>query len=176
MKLYLVRHGQTTANAAGRAVGRGQDSLLTDQGLHDAQSAAEYLRDVPVDTIVSSPMTRARHTATIIRDAVAPRLAIEIMPEFTEINIGEATGWPLTKYRSIEQTGTPISGAETPQEIFERVTQGLHQLKNRTSTHLVLVSHGATSQMINCVLSGRPTTDFRLMVELHNGEVKEYEI
>src|SRR5262245_21498679 len=69
--LYVVRHGETRWNVEGRLQGQ-QDSPLTMRGLQQAQRYAEMLRAElagasPVH-ICSSPLPRARQTASIIRE------------------------------------------------------------------------------------------------------------
>jgi phosphohistidine phosphatase len=73
--IYLVRHGI----AEGRpASGRDEDRTLTEVGTGSMQLAAAGLAwlEVKPDAIWSSPLRRARQTAEILRDAVAPGLEI----------------------------------------------------------------------------------------------------
>lgn len=57
--LYLIRHGQYHH-------ADGDDGELTDTGLLQAQLTAEALRGLSVDALYTSPLYRARQTATII--------------------------------------------------------------------------------------------------------------
>jgi broad specificity phosphatase PhoE len=61
--LYIVRHGQSVANAEGRY---GMDSDLTEKGREQAKEAAEKFKEVKFDAILSSPLKRAHETAQII--------------------------------------------------------------------------------------------------------------
>ena len=69
--LILVRHGQSEANAAGLLVGR-TDSALTALGRRQAERIGEALvaghTGQPV-RIITSPLSRARHTAAIVAAA-----------------------------------------------------------------------------------------------------------
>lgn len=79
--LYLLRHGETEWNRAGRWQGRG-DSPLTSLGVAQARAYGEWLaaRVDPARTrLVTSPLGRARRTAEII----AQRLALPA-PAFAE--------------------------------------------------------------------------------------------
>ena len=71
--LYLVRHGETEWNRAGRMQG-GLDSPLTARGRDQARRIGLLLRDLigrPEDcAMVVSPLGRARQTAGIIAEAM----------------------------------------------------------------------------------------------------------
>ena len=68
MKIYLVRHGETDWNQAGRLQGQ-TDIALNAQGLEQAREAAERLKEVPFEIAFCSPLIRAKRTAeTIIGD------------------------------------------------------------------------------------------------------------
>lgn len=59
VRVYLIRHGQTDYNAAGRIQGSGVDRPLSEIGLTQAECIGEALRDIPLDLVGSSTMTRA---------------------------------------------------------------------------------------------------------------------
>ena len=65
MKIYLVRHGETDWNQAGRLQGQ-TDIDLDAQGFAQAAEAAERLKEVPFEIAFCSPLIRARHTAETI--------------------------------------------------------------------------------------------------------------
>ncbi|VDG18820.1 histidine phosphatase family protein [Lactiplantibacillus mudanjiangensis] len=70
--LYLVRHGQTELNAAGRLQGI-YDSDLTKQGVRSAQRLARMLADVHFGAAYTSDLGRAQQTTRIIT-ALHPEL------------------------------------------------------------------------------------------------------
>ena len=63
--LYLVRHGQTKLNTAGRLQGI-YDSELTHTGVRSAQRLARMLADVHFDAAYVSDLGRAQQTSRII--------------------------------------------------------------------------------------------------------------
>ena len=69
--LYIVRHGQSQANAAGILQGSQVDTPLTIKGQQQAQLVGQQLaaRKISFDLVVASPLLRAAQTAAII----APR-------------------------------------------------------------------------------------------------------
>jgi 2,3-bisphosphoglycerate-dependent phosphoglycerate mutase len=92
--LVLLRHGQSTANAAGLFTGI-LDPGLSVTGAGEARAAAELLRShglVP-DLVLVSPLRRAAHTARLVAEALAlPAAAISPDWRLTERNYGALTG------------------------------------------------------------------------------------
>ncbi|KAK8845313.1 hypothetical protein IAR55_006026 [Kwoniella newhampshirensis] len=71
MLLYLVRHGKTDLNEAGRVQGL-IDEPLSPGGIDQAQKLAQHLKLVPFTEAWSSPLKRAQETARTIL-AAQPR-------------------------------------------------------------------------------------------------------
>lgn len=97
-ELFLVRHGRTLANVRQLLVGA-TDYPLDDLGERQAEQVARRFRDIPVDTILTSPLSRAKATARRIA-RVANRKP-EVVPGLTEINFGAVEG--LTIQQVLQQ-------------------------------------------------------------------------
>ena len=69
LRLVLVRHGISSFNLEERIQGRDDLSCLTDTGREQARSCGLNLQEVPFTTAVSSPLSRARHTAEELLEA-----------------------------------------------------------------------------------------------------------
>lgn len=67
-EIFLLRHGETEWNAAGRVQGH-RDSPLTERGIAQANAMGRLLADAtgPVDRLCASPLGRVRQTTAIIR-------------------------------------------------------------------------------------------------------------
>ena len=61
--MYLLRHGESEANAAKVFSGRRGDPALTEAGRRQASAQADVLAASGISTIWSSPLRRARQTA-----------------------------------------------------------------------------------------------------------------
>lgn len=85
----MVRHGETDWNTEHRMQGR-SDIPLNERGRKQASFAAKFLKDTPIDTIYTSPLSRARETAEIIRG----ERPIPVIPEegLLEIDLGAWDG------------------------------------------------------------------------------------
>ena len=93
MELYIVRHGETDWNALDKIQGR-TDNPLNEKGKAQAKAAAEKLKDVPIDVIISSPLIRAYETAEAIAE-YHEGVTILKEPALLEMNYGSFEG----KYR-----------------------------------------------------------------------------
>jgi len=89
VKVFLVRHAQSTANAD-RILGGTLDYDLTEVGQRQAERVAAFLAGKLFTAIYSSPVKRAMMTAEPIANALS--LPIVIDPRLTEVNVGELTG------------------------------------------------------------------------------------
>ena len=160
MKIYLVRHGETDWNQAGRLQGQ-TDIDLDAQGFAQAAEAAERLKEVPFEIAFCSPLIRARHTAeTIVGER---KITLTTDERLRELNFGPWEGTDVRKIREganspFTDPGSylPPEGAESFAQLYARsgefVKQVLLPLEGTYETVLV-VAHGALNRSIlNAVL------------------------
>lgn len=159
MTLYLVRHGKSVFNELKRYTGS-TDVDLSEEGIRQAISTAELLKDIPFDVIVSSPLKRARTTAEIIGE-YHPGTPIVFRDGFRERSFGDWEG-RLYDDRSYidyiclpENIHTAPDNGETIFEFDRRVGIALEELKEQYADKtLLLVAHGMVSRMINRRING----------------------
>jgi broad specificity phosphatase PhoE len=94
--IYLVRHGETTWNCVGRQQGH-LDSPLTPKGIEQARAAGRTLRRVLPDldtvSIETSPLGRARQTATLLCEELGlDESSLVIAPLLIEASFGAWQG------------------------------------------------------------------------------------
>jgi probable phosphoglycerate mutase len=104
MKLYLVRHGQSTGNVGGTLMGQ-SDHPLTALGEDQARAAAERLAPFGPMPVYSSDLPRARATAEHIvgswRDAdVADAPQVVLDRRLREILLGDYEGRPWQEFEA----------------------------------------------------------------------------
>lgn len=178
VRLFLVRHGESTWNERGILQGQTMEVPLTERGRRQAVAAAERLAGLtrPAPRIITSDQHRAVETATII----AGRLGggVERTPLLREQALGELEGRPTA---SLEAQPVPegfdISevawgGGESLLQVHRRLTRLVERLRAATGERdLVLVSHGDTLRVLLAVLDGR---DHRQVAwtPFDNGEVR----
>jgi probable phosphoglycerate mutase len=93
--VLFVRHGQTPTTGK-ELPGRARGLHLSDAGKAQAQAAADAIAAMKqIDAVYSSPLERARETATPI--AAGRDLKVQIDRGLLELDIGEWTGEELKK-------------------------------------------------------------------------------
>lgn len=163
--IHLVRHGTTNWNLAGRLQGR-TDIPLNDQGRLEAASAAAALQGEEYAALYTSPLQRARQTASIIAEQV--KLPVHVEDGLIERAYGEWEGRRLTGRARIADEAS--AGVEPAQSLRERAINCLTQLARRHfGQRLIVVSHGAWINALLYVLSdGRAGTG---ITNLANGGI-----
>ncbi|WP_296668090.1 histidine phosphatase family protein [Demequina sp.] len=161
-RLFVVRHGQTDWNAAGRLQGS-SDIPLNDTGRGQARAAAASLWRVlePDAVFVSSTLVRAAETARII---VGERGA----PLHQDARLGERRYGPwegLLAHERAEQFPDDdaawkagfepdFDGYESHVTVAARGTAAVHEWVARVPGDLVVVAHGSSGRMLMLSLLG----------------------
>ncbi|VXB41740.1 Phosphoglycerate mutase family [Arthrobacter sp. 9AX] len=94
--VILVRHGRTTANAAGLLAGRAAGVSLDQVGREQAAFTGNRLAVVPLAGVVSSPLERCQQTARLILDRQAGNPQAPTDPDLTECDYGQWQGRMLS--------------------------------------------------------------------------------
>ncbi len=189
--LYLVRHGETEWNRAGRQQGRG-DSPLTSRGIRQAQACASLIAADLAPTasvrVLTSPMGRARATADVIsrRLALVTDSTCECAQELAEHDWGEWEGlskpeidlrYPgALNVRASDHWNYEVPGGESYSMVDGRVRPWLERLDRAMPT--VLVTHDMVSRVIRrCALGLSPhealmlTHPHHVVFRISSGEV-----
>ena len=149
-RLWLVRHGQSTWNAAGRIQGQSyQAGSLTSTGREQAEQAAGQLAlDAPgAVVIVASDLARTAETAAIIAGRLG--LPLEFDAGLREQDLGELEGTT-----AVSGDGDVLGqfwddpyrlppGGESVAAMYDRVHRTLRRLAAaRPGAELIVVTHG----------------------------------
>ena len=67
MKIYVLRHGQTSWNVDRKIQGK-QDTELNEVGIKQAYEAKKKFNTLNIDLIMCSPLKRTKQTAQIINE------------------------------------------------------------------------------------------------------------
>ncbi|SDY55453.1 probable phosphomutase, MSMEG_4193 family [Modestobacter sp. DSM 44400] len=91
--VLLMRHGRTTANAAGVLAGWTPGVQLDETGAGQVRTVGERLSAVPLAAVVSSPLERCQQTAAAM---LAGRdLELQVDERLGEARYGDWTGRPI---------------------------------------------------------------------------------
>jgi broad specificity phosphatase PhoE len=173
--VFILRHGETDWNLAGRLQGH-YDSPLTDRGRAQALAQRRILAgcDLRGCVALSSPQGRALATARIATEGLFAEFDQE--SRLSEIGLGAWAGrYRHEVLREAPDTADAFDlyelapGGEGFDALRARCTQFLRSL----SGPAILVTHGITSRMLRLILLNRATADIR---EVGGGQGVVYEI
>lgn len=144
MSIYLIRHGQTSGNAARRL--QTPDTPLNDEGLEQARRLGERLRDEGIAHVLSSDLTRAHQTAEAVVKTTGAPLALE--PLLQERNFGDLRGqlYDDVGANLFDDTFDPPGGESgvvfraRARDAWQRVLAFSAEVEERG--HLAVVTHG----------------------------------
>ncbi len=165
VRLLLVRHGETNWNREGRFQGQ-IDVPLNENGHRQAQQAADFLKAIPLDFAVTSPMKRPKETAEAILQQHS-QIALAEEPDFREISHGtwegkfeaeieQAFPGELERWRIAPETVQMPEG-ENLQQVSERAITAWDamvqsaRVESQSSGHTrtgLVVAHDATNKVI----------------------------
>src|SRR3989344_5251144 len=152
---YIIRHGETEWNAAGRLQGHA-DSPLTKKGINQVKKLKKIIKHVHFDGLFSSDSGRARKTAEIIN--LERKLAVVTTALLREKSFGNYEGQLSEKFRNDlkkllddyekcsdnEKKSFKLPGVETDEEAVSRFITFLRQVAIAYPRRTILVvSHGA---------------------------------
>lgn len=179
MSIYVIRHGQTDYNL--KNIYQGQiDIKLNQTGLQQAEEMAKKFKNLKVDTILVSPLTRAMQTAEPISKVTGITPIIE--QGLIERNFGQMEGHANREDCNIAMLldydkNYDIYGVEPIQALFKRVYDCMDSIvKKYQHKNIAIVTHAGVAQAIECYFNGFPKNKDLETVTLKNGEVREYSI
>lgn len=154
MRIYLVRHGQTSWNLEGRAQGH-QDISLDETGLAQAAKLRRAFDGVAVDRVLTSDLQRAYQTAEAVSEATKAPLVRRT--ELRERGFGEWEGMIFTEFvkhsldfglaQGVSQLEIRPPGGESFGDVWERLTPVVQEADS-TEENLAIVSHGGTCALL----------------------------
>lgn len=171
LKIYFARHGQTEWNKAGILQGY-LNSKLSEEGVAQAKTLAESLKDVKFDHIYSSDLSRAYDTAMYV--AKDRDMEVEKMEQFKEKHFGIWQGMKITDVMEQypEQSDAFFNNpskynheeikSESLEDALERMIEGVEIIRQKHDNETILVvSHGTVLQLYFNYLDGKHIHELR---------------
>lgn len=156
-RIIIVRHGQTISNSEHKFDGQ-QDTPLSPLGRKQIDELSKKLKTIKFDLIVSSPLSRARNTATAIAKGQNYKKSVDIEASFMEIDCGDCTG--LSR-REIEQkysdlvnewqlnTDPRFPGGENMEDVEKRAIKSFINIaENNKGKTILITGHGTLNRAI----------------------------
>jgi len=155
MKIFFIRHGETTGDVENRYGGT-YDDHLSDKGKAQSESLGEVLKSSGVEVIFSSSLIRAQETSQILAQYIDCK--VQVIPELQERNqYGFLSGMikdeALEKYPGeveiLKDRLNTIDGAESYEAFSKRIGDAFWSLiKDSQYNTIAIVSHGGPLRVL----------------------------
>ena len=156
MKLFLVRHGQTTGNVAGLIYGQ-VDYPLTQKGRDQAAAIRPVLEKLQFDRVYSSDLSRAMETQQIALPGIegirTPLLRELDVGNLTKVSYADAEARYSQQLEEARTNGYDWFGGESYDEILARMRAFLDILEADPCENVIAFTHnGMLGFMLQLVL------------------------
>lgn len=183
LELIIIRHGETDSNKEGRYMGWA-DIDLNENGIKQAYSLKEKLKDTKIDCIYSSPLKRASRTAGIINEAhnAGVIYSDSIMERnfgvFDNLTYSEICGnYPVQKELwAADWANYCIESGESAVQFHNRVcgfVKGITEDYEK-GTILIVTHSGCIRSIVTCLLGLRLEDSWHFKVD--NCSISKFEI
>lgn len=177
MILYVVRHGKTQWNLEHRCQGV-SDIPLTDEGRQEASKLYPLVKQLNVDVVFSSPLSRAYETAKLI---VNNEIPINIDDRLTERDWGMNEGMKIDEVDQYDCwdviLNTNVQSIERVQDFMKRISEFIEDVKSKyPDSKVLVVAHSAVLRVIHYLLGTIPEDGDLTRINIPNLRVIEYEV
>jgi len=140
---------------------------LTDEGRQQAKRAGRAAKRHDIDTIVCSPLARARETAEIAAKEIGlPISEIHVNALLIERDFGPLDGQPYDPDLDLDG----FSDVESFDETRERAKLALEWIKTLGGGNVLVVSHGGLGRAMRSLLK----PDIDPSIHLPNAEIEQW--
>ena len=163
-RIYLIRHAEAEGNWFRRIQGF-YDGQITPRGKKQISALAERFRDVELDALYSSDLSRTVETSgAITRYHDLPIITDKRLRELG-MGIWENKAWGDMTYEQPEQmryfssspTKWNVAGCESFDHLAQRITGAVRDIASRHDGQTIaIVSHGTAIRSLLCALLGLP--------------------
>ena len=184
LKIYFLRHGQTTCSRDNEFCGAGMNPELTPEGIEMAQGFAATYRATAWQAVYASSLRRAIMTAQPLCDAVGQTM--ELRDDLQEIAYGKWEGQTVETVSrdyhddylrwTADPAWYPPTGGEPAVAIAHRSLRVIEEITGRfRDGNVLVVSHKATIRIMLCSLLGIDVGRFRFRLGCPVGSVSVVE-
>lgn len=169
MVLYIMRHGQTQWNKLGKLQGR-TNIELTEEGRNLAKKTAEGMEKIHFDFIFSSPLSRAYHTALIVKgnrntDIIVDERLNEVCFGDYEGRVVDERKGNLALFFDNPDEYVPEGNAESYEDILKRSKEFIDDVlfkleKDHPNANVLISGHGGINKALLLHLQNKELKDF----------------
>lgn len=156
---YVVRHGETSGNAANTFRGK-KDYPLNKEGVRDKNNLAKWFADKDLSAVYASTKTRTMDTAEAI--AIPKGIKVQPLPELGPIDVGYLSGEPKEDHKNVmdyfeKYPNESIPGGESINGFRERTQPPLKKIlveAAHSADPVAMVVHSSIIHELNHIISG----------------------
>ncbi|MFZ2523326.1 MAG: histidine phosphatase family protein [Minisyncoccia bacterium] len=155
MKIFFIRHGETTGDVE-NLYGGTYDDHLSEKGIEQSKKLAELLKDKGIEIIFSSSLIRAQETSKLLSEVA--NCEIQVVPELRErnqygflsgTNKDEAKQKYPKEVEMLKDRLNTIEGAETYEDFSKHVSDAFASIVNSSKySSVAIVSHGGPLRVL----------------------------
>lgn len=155
MKIFFIRHGETTGDVENRYGGTYDDHLSV-KGFEQVAHLSDLLKETGIEIIFSSPLIRTQETSELLAKKLS--CEVQIIPELQERNqYGFLSGMmkeeAAEKYpkevEMLKDRSNTITGAESYEDFSKRVGEAFQSLIEKSEHNsIAIVSHGGPLRVL----------------------------
>lgn len=173
MDIYLIRHGETTANR--HHYHQTPETPLDETGRAQAAQLSTFASSLKSTLFITSPFKRARETAAILESSIGTVARVEEL--FAELRRPRSirgrqhfsffsVTYMLRWFFSLNDSKTKDDRGETYQEFIDRLEQARIWLENQpTNTRAIIITHAIfITFLVDHLRHRRPPTFLRLFL------------
>jgi broad specificity phosphatase PhoE len=149
LKLYITRHGETVWNTEKRMQGW-LDSDLTENGIRNAESLSDRLKDIEFEVVYSSPSGRTKSTSELVIGG--RKIPVIYEDNLREMNLGKWEGQTLESIRESNPSGIQHfwnapdrfipDGGESFADVRSRASKVLEKIKaDHLTGNILIITH-----------------------------------
>lgn len=169
-----MRHGQTNYNVLGLCNDDPKDNVhLTEMGMHQAEQAAEKLKHVKIDRIITSELLRTQQTAKIINKY--HNVSITSNAKINDIKSG-FNNQSVEAYMQAthhDRLHSKVNGGESLLEYKQRVITFLQEVIKEKQENTLVIAHEETMRIFYVYFHGLEDIE---MLGLSFGNCEYFEV
>ncbi|MDF2652314.1 MAG: histidine phosphatase family protein [Paenibacillus sp.] len=138
--IYLVRHCA--------AAGQESTSILTNEGKQQALDLAEFLMDIDIELVVTSPYLRAIDTIKPFCEKLILKIETDERLKERILSTKDYVDWMDKLKETYTDLDLKFEGGESSIEAMNRGIEVIEEMKKRAEFNIVLVTHGALMSLV----------------------------
>lgn len=180
--IYFIRHAESIGNEEKRLCGR-TNFKLSETGKEQANQLGEYMRDIPLDIIYSSPLIRTYDTAKGIQTNHEDFIPIRTISNFKEVDFGSLDGFThelarecfpkeMNDWTFVKRYPEGLPKQESIEDAQARFLDGLNKvLDNTIYTSICIVTHGTVLRSVLASFLNYSKDEYRNIPSFPNASI-----